>query len=122
MFELADVAKMVGYDSTCIIISSGTPELVFRCRGWYSAFKRVKLRLNTDYLVRFWDWSWTSVYLSKKLTIVHCCVNGMLITKDKEELGFSSSFCMFSQMSCDVSVTKVKKDYTEQKKIPAEFY
>lgn len=46
----------------------------------------------------------------------------MLITEDKEELGFSSSFYVFSRMSCDVSVIKVKKDYIEQKRILAELY
>ena len=40
----------------------------------------------------------------------------MLITKDKEELGFSSSFYVFSRMSCDGSGIEVEKDYTEQKK------
>lgn len=62
------------------------------------------------------------MYLSKKLTTVHCCINGMLITKDKKKIGFSSSFYVFSQMSCNVSAIKVKKGYIEQKRILAELY
>ena len=41
----------------------------------------------------------------------------MLITEDKEELGFSSSFYVLSRVSCDVSGIEVEKGYSEQKKI-----
>lgn len=37
----------------------------------------------------------------------------MLISEDREELGFRLFFYMFGWMFCDVSVIKVKKDYIE---------
>lgn len=54
---------------------------------------------------------------------MHCCRNGILITEDLEELGFSSSLYVFSWMSChDVSGTEVEKDYTLNKKRPEQLY